>query len=276
MTDINLEYYKVFYITANEKSMTKAAEVLCITQPAVSASIKRLEEQVGFSLFNRSNKGLTLTPSGEIFYNKVKMAMNLFEEIEKSTSSQINLEKGKLTVGVSAVLTKVFLMDYIKEYRKAHPGIEIEIRNGLTPELLKELENGKIDAVIYNDGENIPSSLWIQEIAEKEYIFASNNGEIQNLIVQKRGSFTREFMENLLKKSVPSNFSVVSQDLACSFAEEGLGMCFAFKSLVKKYHPLLQEVKSMPSAKTKIYLALNTWTKDIPATKEFQKILLTK
>ena len=77
MVDINLELCKVFYIVAEEGNITKASEKLFISQPAVSQSIKKLEEQIGGILFLRSNKGLVLTEEGKNFFKLCKRRTKL-------------------------------------------------------------------------------------------------------------------------------------------------------------------------------------------------------
>ena len=71
--NIDLELYKVFYIVAKNKHMTKASEELHISQPAISQSIKKLEDQLGGTLFLRSNKGMELTEEGKMFMNMLKV-----------------------------------------------------------------------------------------------------------------------------------------------------------------------------------------------------------
>ena len=76
--NINFELYKVFYEVANEKSISKGAEKLMISQPAVTQSIKTLEGEVGGELFIRTPKGVILTNEGEILYNYIKEGMSYF------------------------------------------------------------------------------------------------------------------------------------------------------------------------------------------------------
>ena len=77
--NVDLELYRVFYVVAKHKHMTKASEELHISQPAISQSIKKLEEQLGGTLFLRSNKGMELTEEGKMFYEYVKGALELIK-----------------------------------------------------------------------------------------------------------------------------------------------------------------------------------------------------
>ena len=87
MMNIDLELYRVFYTVAKNKHMTKASEELHISQPAISQSIKKLEVQLGGTLFIRSNKGMELTSEGKMFYNYIKSALELINNAENEFTS---------------------------------------------------------------------------------------------------------------------------------------------------------------------------------------------
>ena len=87
----NLELYKTFYHVAKNGNITKAANELIVSQPAVSKSIKVLEEQLNTTLFTRNNNGVTLTTAGKIIYDKVKAAMDLIASAEDDLKSFNNM-----------------------------------------------------------------------------------------------------------------------------------------------------------------------------------------
>lgn len=150
--NVDLELYRIFYVVAKNKHMTRASEELCISQPAISQSIKKLEDQLGGTLFIRSNKGMELTKEGEMFFDYIKGALDLITSAENEFTSFKNLDKGTVRIGISTTLTKLVLMDTIEEFHKLYPNVEINIVNGLTNNLLLDLEKGKIDFVIFNEG----------------------------------------------------------------------------------------------------------------------------
>ena len=113
--NIDLELYKIFYVVAKNKHMTKASEELHISQPAISQSIKKLEDQLGGTLFLRSNKGMELTEEGKMFYEYVKGALELINNAENEFTSFKDLSKGEIKIGCSTTLTKLILMDALKE-----------------------------------------------------------------------------------------------------------------------------------------------------------------
>lgn len=78
-----MELYRIFYTVAKCGSLTKAAEKLFVSQPAVSQSVKQLENQLGVPLFNRTFKGMELTEEGGSIYDKVERAVELLDEAEQ-------------------------------------------------------------------------------------------------------------------------------------------------------------------------------------------------
>ena len=108
--DINLEYYKIFYYTAKQKSVTLAAEKLSISQPAVSQAIKHLEKDLGCALFVRTAKGVRLTKEGEMLFSYVERGYEAILSGEKRLLEMLNLEKGEICIGASDMTLKYYLL----------------------------------------------------------------------------------------------------------------------------------------------------------------------
>ena len=271
--NIDLELYRIFYIVAKHKHMTRASEELHISQPAISQAIKKLEEQLDGTLFIRSNKGMELTNEGKMFYDYVKGALELINNAENEFTSFKDLSKGEIKIGASTTLTKILLMDPLKEFHKDYPNIEINITNDLTSNLIIDLNKGKLDFVIFNEGNIKETNIKIEQLSELQqgFIYNPNNYEdnIKNiedinsypLILQKKESNSRKFIDDFfLKKNIILNpkAEVVSQDLIIELTEAGFGIGFSIVPLAKKNYPYLKELsinKKIP--KTKIYIAEN-------------------
>lgn len=280
--DININLYKVFFIVANTKNMNKAAEELCISQPAVTKSVKKLESQLGTTLFVRSSKGMSLTAEGEMLYDKVKSAFLVLEEAEKSFLEFQELKVGEVRIGISAVLTNIVLLEAVKEFSMKYPGVNIIINNGLTSDLLNELNKGKLDFVIFNEGDSNVPNIEKQKIRTLNYTFAIQKGSDRlkaPLIMQKKGSFTREFMDNFIKEHdylCKPGITVVSQDLACVMASQGMGICFAFEELINKRFPKLEVLPNVPECKSDIFIATNKHSSNTFAAKTLIKMIKEK
>jgi DNA-binding transcriptional LysR family regulator len=148
--NVDFELYRIFYVVANAGNITKAADELHISQPAVTQSIRKLEGQLGGTLFIRTKRGVNLTEEGKEFYNYIKQAIEFINNAEHKFSQLINLETGCIRIGVSATLTKEFLMPYLQTFHKLYPRIEIQIETDVTIGLVPRLRKGMIDLIVAN------------------------------------------------------------------------------------------------------------------------------
>lgn len=144
--DLNL--YKIFYTVAQTKSISKAAELLYVSQPAISYSIKSLEESLGGKLFFRTPKGVKLTPEAEKLYDAVAQCYQSLLVGEKLFTEDSNLISGDLNIGCNPSLFQVGLYPYISKYHRKYPGIKIHIISKPATDLIKMLENHELDIVI--------------------------------------------------------------------------------------------------------------------------------
>lgn len=271
--NVNLELYRIFYVVAKNKHMTRASEELHISQPAISQSIKKLENELGGTLFLRSNKGMELTEEGKMFYEYVKGALELINNAENEFTSYKDLSKGEIKIGCSTTLTKLVLLDTIKEFHKDYPNINIEIKNGLTSDLIQDLKVGKLDFVIFNESNIKEKNVCLKKIKNlkqgfiynKDY-FKDNNfsfDELNNypLILQKEESNSRKLLDYIASTynvSLIPKMEVVSQELITEFVHIGLGVGFCIIDLAKRNYPYLEELSvnnKIPDIS--VYLATN-------------------
>ncbi len=112
--NVSLEWYKIFYEVAKKRNITEAAQSLCISQPAVSQTIKQLEESLHADLFLRTKKGVTLTKEGEVLYSYISEAMEKIKLGEAKVAEQVNLESGEIRIGSSDMCLQFFLLKYIR------------------------------------------------------------------------------------------------------------------------------------------------------------------
>ena len=283
--DIDLELYKVFYAVAKNKHMTRASEELHISQPAISQSIKKLEEQLGGTLFLRSNKGMELTEEGKMFFDYVKGALELIKNAENDFTTYKDLTKGEIKIGCSTTLTKLLLIEIIKDFHEKYPNINFLIENDLTSTLINDLKLGKLDFVIFNESDIKEKNLNLEKICEMRQGFIYNpnyyKDEIKDfvdlnnypIILQKKESNSRRLLESITSKNnvkLSPKMEVVSQELVTEFTNIGLGIGFTIIDLAKRKYPDLKELKinnNIPNIK--IYLASNK-TISLPfASKKF-------
>jgi DNA-binding transcriptional LysR family regulator len=148
---VNLELYKVFYTVAKCGSLTRAAEELYISQPAVSQSIKQLETQLGVSLFNRTHRGMELSAQGgKVIFHKIEEALGLFSEAQEMLSQINSSATGTIRIGASDTIFEYVLSEKIVEFHEKYPAVKIELISQYSPQTLEELKNGSIDVAFVN------------------------------------------------------------------------------------------------------------------------------
>ena len=185
--NINLELYKVFYYVAKNESITRAANELAISQPAISKSIKTLEEQINTQLFIRKRDGVSLTGTGNIVYKKIKEAMELIDSAENDLKSLINLEYGTINIGASKTIIHEFLMPYIKSFHKDYPNINIRIFTDKTFDLIKKSKMGLIDVIFTNMPFNLPNEFESINVMNLHDCFVANENfnYLKNKVIDK-------------------------------------------------------------------------------------------
>lgn len=148
---VNLDLYRVFCKVAKCGSLTKAAEELYISQPAVSQSIKLLENQLGTTLFNRTHKGMELSANGgALIYKSVSKAIELLDESENKLLSLKHTATGTIRIGASDTIFEYFLSDKLVEYRKNFPAVKLELLSDISPKTVEQLKSNKCDIGFLN------------------------------------------------------------------------------------------------------------------------------
>ena len=148
---VNLDLYRVFYTVAKSGSLTKAAEELYISQPAVSRSIKQLETQLGVSLFTRTHRGMTLSAQGgKVIFNEVERALSLLNEAENRIEEMKNSATGVIRIGASDTIFEYFLADKIVEFNERFPAVKFELTADFTPDTIEKLKADKCDVAFVN------------------------------------------------------------------------------------------------------------------------------
>lgn len=290
MIEVNTELYKIFYTVANFKSITKAAKYLYISQPAVTMSIKKLEGQLGITLFVRTKKGVTLTSEGSILYDYIQRAMENIKIGENRVNNLKKLESGNIRIGIGTTLTKYFLSKYLKTFHEKYPKITIDISTDQTKKTISNLENGLIDvAIITSDntdikGLNTKYTKEIQDIfiANKDYSYIKDTvielNDLNNypLLLQGQNTSTRNFLDKFTEKNnvtLSPVMKVDSYSLVIEFAKIGMGIGFITREYIEKElnSGELIEIKTIPKAPKRKILVLTK--KDYLPSFSVQKLI---
>jgi DNA-binding transcriptional LysR family regulator len=142
---MNVDQLKAFHKVATAGSFTKAARELFLTQSAVSQQIRALEDEIGCRLFDRSGKRVCLTGEGEVLLVYSERLFDLHEEIETLFGNLKTLQKGKITVGATAVVGTYFMPAVISAYHRQYPGIDIDLQMGNSEQILRMILDREVD-----------------------------------------------------------------------------------------------------------------------------------
>lgn len=127
---MELSQLEVFLAVARERRFSRAAEKLHRTQSAVSQTIRKLEDELGEALFDRSSREGLLTDAGHVLYEYAEKLINLRQDAEESLADLRELQKGKLVIAANE-FTALYLLPVLAEYRRLHPMIKITVQRGL-------------------------------------------------------------------------------------------------------------------------------------------------
>lgn len=131
---VDWEYYKIFYYVAKYQNFTKAARVLGNNQPNITHSMNRLESQLNCVLFIRSNRGVTLTPEGEMLYSRIASAAVQIQDAEEELSASATLEHGTISISATETALNIYLSKKLRDFHTEYPGIRLRISNHSTPQ----------------------------------------------------------------------------------------------------------------------------------------------
>ena len=243
----NLSRYKIFLAVAECKSISKAAAQLYISQPAVSITIKKMEENLNTTLFIRKSKGVELTENGKKLYENAKRAFQILLDTEDRLRFHQNT--GYLRIAASNVLCKYFLMPYLKEFTSLYPNTDISITCTSSAAACSMIEQCNIDLALVAKPENLGTAVY-HSLGVIEYIFVCtpayreklncNNDEIfehGNIILLDKDNVSRRHLNSYYaqNKITPLHILEVNEmDLLIEFAKMGIGVSCVVKQFVEE------------------------------------------
>ncbi|CAG7625111.1 LysR family transcriptional regulator [Paenibacillus allorhizosphaerae] len=245
----NLELYRVFYWTAKELNLSRAAERLFITQPSVSHAIKQLETELGVALFHRGSKGVKLTEEGSLLMLQVDKAFRSIESAERHIAEMHQLMRGELRLGSSDSLCKHYLLPHLGRFCSEHPRLRIDVAHGTTPEIIRLIKEDRIDFGIVRMPVEDPALVVMETIevqdrfvAGPRFFHLTDNvlklSELVShpLILFTKTSSSRKFVEDMARSHgvlLEPEIELASVDLLVEFAKAGLGISFVTRQFVQ-------------------------------------------
>lgn len=164
---MELHQLKIFVAVAEERHLTRAAERVFSSQPAVSAQVKSLEEQLGLQLFNRTPKGMQLTPAGEQLLHQARATLSSANQLMASAKALQGDIMGELSIGTNSDLDFLRLPELMRTLGAQHPQLKLSLITSMSPDILQDVRSGKLDSGFFF-GPNPLGGLYSQKLADIE------------------------------------------------------------------------------------------------------------
>lgn len=256
---VDLSLYKLFFLVCKNGSFTKTAKELDLTQPSISYNIKKLEDELGVTLFERGNT-LIMTPEAEELLPYVEEALNNLRNGERKINDIVQLKRGQLTIGIPSHIGVFLLAGIIKNFSKKYPYIKIKVICKSTKELFKLLSLKELDILIDSSPlEENTAGYIIKKIATEKCAFACNSlrkelldstMEIVDIIRYplivplKTSSNTKSLKRLFENKKIPfdPSFEIATSDMIAEMTEQNIGIGFLFEKTIEKY-PNLEKIE---------------------------------
>lgn len=250
--NVNLEYYRIFYHVVKEGSITAAANALCVSQPAVSQTIRQLETALGTPLLLRAQKGVRLTAEGQALFRYVERGYELILQGENALQSMLELEEGEIHIGASDMTLKYYLLPYLEQFHEKYPKLKVYVTNGPTPETLGNLREGKIDFCIVSGPLHETEGVYAQKVKEIRDVFVAGSrfAELKGkklswevlqelpVICLEQETSSRKYIDSFLKENcvrLQPEFELATSDMIVQFALRNLGIGVVVEPFAEEY-----------------------------------------
>lgn len=197
---MEIRVLRYFLTAAREQSITKAADVLHITQPTLSRQLAQMEDEIGVKLFDRGTRKITLTNEGILLRRRAEEILQLVDKTEKELTEQDEQVEGKITIGCGEIASVQLLPELFESFHKKYPLVTFDIYTATADNVTEQMDKGLIDVGLLLEPIDIEKydfirldikERWVvvmrpdSPLAEKEFITAKDLSELP-LIMPRR------------------------------------------------------------------------------------------
>ena len=225
---MDLHYLELFNTVAAEESFTKASEILHISQSALSIQIKKLEQQLGFQLFNRIGNKVYLNDNGKILYEYSQSVFKLIMEAEYKLLNKKEFMTGSLNIGASNTPGTYILPNVIGKFKTEYPNVHISMTIGNTSEVAHLINNGTLDFAVNGGNMTYHKEVNVVRLMEDDLVLVvspksefanvecADSATLRNMgfIVHKTDSQLYTYYKNfILLMNVPENIAITLSNI---------------------------------------------------------------
>ena len=285
MYPVEIRTLRYFLAVAREENMTRAAEMLHVTQPTLSKALKALEEELGKKLFTRHSFRISLTEEGALLRDRAEDLVTMADKIEKEFLSLDDITGGDLYFGLAESYQIRYLARALHLLKKQYPGLKYHITSGDTDQVTEKLDKGLLDFAVICDApdinkyESVPfpeGDLWGLVLPADAPLARKDRIEMDDLAGLPLFT-SRQGWEGDIRQWAGERFGELHLEgtfrlayNASMFVREGLGYQLSFRNLVDvseesglTFRPLF------PKLETKLYLIWNRYQSFTPIAERF-------
>lgn len=250
---MNLHALRLFHTVAAAGSVTRASELLHISQPAITAQIKKFESEMSFPLFKPHGRGIALTDAGEELALLAKRLFAVEQQIEQFSHQYRNGTKGSIRLAATYLPAHFLIPTWIAKFKQQYEDVEMSITTTNSSDALKQLLNVEVDIAIYGGiAEAYPDTVLTEELFQDELWFvvaphhpyANQQVSLADMmkepfVMREEGSSTRERLLSLCRtymQSIPTislQFNGLHEAITAVIA--GYGATFVSSLVVRDY-----------------------------------------
>lgn len=287
---MEIEQLQYFKTVATMQHMTRAAEILAISQPALSKSIANIEQNLGVPLFNREGRSIYLNRFGELFLQSVNVILDEYDRIKEEFEDIIKPGSGEVSFGFIHTLGMEIVPELIASTSEAFPNMQFSLTQATSLSLLKRLEEGAIDLCLSQKIESRVIEIETEELFVEELFVivptthplaqqdAVKFEEVKNepFIAIKKGNSLRQLVDELfLERGIVLNTTFAAEEMHTVAGFVGAGMGISVIPNIKGLdHYKVKRLKLDPPCYRSVCVS---WAKNRylpPAVSEFKQYLL--
>lgn len=247
---MNFEYYKIFYYVAKHKNLTRAAEELFSSQPAVSRTLQNMESELGCRLFTRNKSGVEFTHEGKRLYEYVSVAFQQLIKAEEELSQSVSVDGGTIYIGTTVTALYGFLFDFLDGFHLKYPHVKFQMRTDSSDATIDHLKKGVVDLAFITTPFTLSKPLigkplkTFQDVLIAGNRFSELKGKTLALedlerypfITTSKGTQFREFVDGIFSEhGLPLKPEVETDaaDQLAPMATHNFGLAFAPQSMAQ-------------------------------------------
>jgi len=285
---MNLTQLKYFVAIARNRSLSRAAVELHVAQPALTRHIRLLEDELDGTLFVRHQKGVELTELGKLLLDRAEFQIRSFDQMQEDILARSMTPSGRLRIGCPPALTGRLLSAPVRSFLKLYPKISIEVREGISDQLARDVFTDTLDIAIASLITAPPHLLAERLFREEIWIFTSKDSVLPHritprfvssipLLAARRGNATRDLLDSYASQGGVALTPVLETDstqLNEDLIQAGVGYAVAPKfSLIGKTGKLKLKGRPIPGLLIERCLIRRKDRPESRAAREFSRLV---